>query len=388
MNRIKKDIQNFLHSVKILFAASPRYFVAKLIVTVISAVLPFVPFYLWRGLLNALVDYVTDGTTEILTTIIVFTILYCLIQLIQSVFSSINKVVSYKYNDEVSYYLDNILIEKMAHIDLAYFDSSELKDKMNYTAQMMQPCTLGLLDYMLSVIQQMVWLIFATIIVIQLNIVLVMIIILLTVITFLGEQFLQNKERIFKRENSKAERPLGYYQGLFFGNTLNDVKLFNLKEYFSRLYKIQWDQLRNARFNMDIKSCLINCVNLILITVGEVCAYISTINKLIAGVIGVGDITYYVSIATQFRSRLSWFLADINGYRQVSLDFSDVQSFIEMKPILEKHGDLSPSPCPHIEFCNVSFKYPNAENWVLQRCSFVVEPGEIVGLVVLEKVQL
>lgn len=381
MKKMKEDIQNFLHSVKILFAASPKYFIAKLIVTIISAVLPFAPYYLWRGLLNMLVDYVTDSRAEILSSIVLFTILYCLIQLIQSIFSSIEKVVSYKYNDEVSYYLDNILIDKMAHIDLAYFDSSKLKDKMNYTAQMMQPCTLGLLDYMLSITQQMVWLIFATIIVSQLNIVLVIIIILLTIITFLGEKFLGNKERLFRREHSKEERRLGYYRSLFFGNSLHDVKLFNLKGYFSQLYKTQWKQLYKARLNMNIKSCFINCANLILITASEICAYVSTVNKLVAGVIGVGDVTYYVSIATQFRSRLSWLLGDINGYRQTSLDFSDVQNFINMKPVLEKQGTLSPSLCPRIEFCNVSFKYPNAENWVLKQCSFIIEPGEVVGLV-------
>lgn len=188
-------------------------------------------------------------------------------------------------------------------------------------------------------------------------------------------------DRDFRKGNSKAERRLHYYNSLFFGNTLQDMKLFNLKGYFSRLYKTQWEQLHKAKMNLNRKACLIRCCDLGLVTIGEVCAYLSAINRLITGVIGVGDVTYYVSIASQFRSRLSWVLGDINDYRQVSLDFSDVMAFIEMEPLLETSGSLLPRKQPVIEFKNVSFHYPNTDMYTLKNCSFLLDSGQTVGLV-------
>ena len=64
-----------------------------------------------------------------------------------------------------------------------------------------------------------------------------------------------------------------------------------------------------------------------------------------------------------------------------SKELNDVRSFVEMKPLLEKSGTKTPSKNPRIEFKNVSFRYPNAENDVLSHCSFMINPGEVVGLV-------
>ena len=42
---------------------------------------------------------------------------------------------------------------------------------------------------------------------------------------------------------------------------------------------------------------------------------------------------------------------------------------------------LQPSANPRIAFCNVSFRYPNTEQYVLKGCSFTIEPHEKIGLI-------
>lgn len=44
-------------------------------------------------------------------------------------------------------------------------------------------------------------------------------------------------------------------------------------------------------------------------------------------------------------------------------------------------GNCIPSACPEIEFSNVSFRYPNTEQYVLKNCSFCIKPHEKVGLI-------
>lgn len=52
-----------------------------------------------------------------------------------------------------------------------------------------------------------------------------------------------------------------------------------------------------------------------------------------------------------------------------------------IEPEVEKIGILKPSNNPKIEFCNVSFRYPNAEQYVLKNCSFTIDSCEKVGLI-------
>ena len=52
-----------------------------------------------------------------------------------------------------------------------------------------------------------------------------------------------------------------------------------------------------------------------------------------------------------------------------------------MKPLLDKSGTLKPGKAPCIEFCDVSFHYPNSGQNVLEHCSFKLRWDECVGLV-------
>lgn len=52
-------------------------------------------------------------------------------------FSTDSRVVSYKYNDALDYYLDNVLTYKISKVDLVFYDSSKLKDKINYMSRVL-----------------------------------------------------------------------------------------------------------------------------------------------------------------------------------------------------------------------------------------------------------
>lgn len=54
---------------------------------------------------------------------------------------------------------------------------------------------------------------------------------------------------------------------------------------------------------------------------------------------------------------------------------------MDIKSQTEKSGTKLPSSNPRIEFCNISFRYPNSEQYVLKDCSFTIEPHEKIGLI-------
>ena len=97
--------------------------------------------------------------------------------------------------------------------------------------------------------------------------------------------------------------------------------------------------------------------------------------------IGIGDLQYNLNMVSRLRSEAQSLMYNITRFINDNTRLIELQEFMAIKPQIEKSGTLKPSSNPKIEFCNVSFRYPNSEQYVLKDCSFTIEPHEKVGLI-------
>ena len=65
MNKIKEYFTNVGYASKIIWTASKKYFILKFILSLISSVLPYLPLFLWRELINALVEAIGGNAEQI-----------------------------------------------------------------------------------------------------------------------------------------------------------------------------------------------------------------------------------------------------------------------------------------------------------------------------------
>lgn len=378
--KIKKYLQDIKYATKIIFLASNKFFFIKIILSVTSSFIPFLPLLFFRRLINSLVDFISQESNSFIEEILIFTSLYCFALLLQKIIDIISNIVTFKYNDMIEFYIDNIMIEKVSSVDLAFFDSSDLNDKMNNSWSLIFSMK-SIVTLVFDTLQAAVRLIISFSLMMSLSFWLIPVVIFLCIPSIIGDKKNNDANYLFEKEYTKTHRKLEYYKNLFFAESRNDIRLYNLKEHFLTRYKNVWVFLENSMYKKDVKLCLTNCVVMIMLTGCEIAGYIISISKMIAKEIAVGDITYYISLLTQFRSDFTSLCYCINKLEKNSKELSDVRSFIEMKPILEKSGTLNPRVNPVIEFKNVSFCYPNSNFYVLQNCSFKIEPGETIGLV-------
>ena len=63
MNKIKEYLKNIGYASKIIWVASKKYFILKFLLSLISSMLPYLPLFLWRELINALVEAI-GGNAE------------------------------------------------------------------------------------------------------------------------------------------------------------------------------------------------------------------------------------------------------------------------------------------------------------------------------------
>lgn len=378
----KTCFDNFRFSANLIIKASKKYFILNIVFSVISALVPYLPMIIWKELLNNLLKS-NDGidATKVLPVIIALTTTYALSLLLEKTIGLFSTFVNYKYTDEVGYYLDNYVVDKVSSVELAFYDSSTLNNNLKNVSSHLRRATESMVQTVFNFINGIIQLIVAIIMICTLNYLMIPIVILLIIPSILQTKYSQKTSYEFDKNSAIKERKIEYYKSLFFSNCRQEIKLYNAKNFFTELYEQNWKDWKKAKLNLKIKNQFTWILQFFFLTVIEFIAYIFALLKLVAGTIGVGDVTYYVSVANQVRNNFVDVLYLMVNFLQSSDEVNDIREFMEMKPTLESGGSKHPSPHPKIEFKNVYFRYANAEQFVLENCSFTIEPGEIVGLV-------
>ena len=186
------------------------------------------------------------------------------------------------------------------------------------------------------------------------------------------------KEKEQLRDNRKKD----YYRDVFFNDNVQfEVKLNNIGSYFIGKYKETWQKLYKINKTEDIKHNIINTLIMIINVSSEFLVLTVSVFDVVNKHIGIGDLQYNLSMVSRLRSQSQMLMNKVNKFLNDNTRLIELQEFMDIEPEVEKSGTLKPSNNPKIEFCNVSFRYPNAEQYVLKDCSFTIEPHEKIGLI-------
>ncbi|MBS5843163.1 MAG: ABC transporter ATP-binding protein [Clostridiales bacterium] len=380
MNKIKNFFssisKNVWFGIKTSFLASKKYFSLKSLILLSTTFIPLVSIWLWKEILNGIVNINTAKDTVILCLVI-----YLSLKLFTYLLSRFDEYINTRYSDELQFYIEGVMIEKTSRMDLSFFDSAAMGDKVRHARSNF------------NIMTEMTWLVFNIVSEI-INIVATLIIvcaykwwIAIATVILLVPFMIYNKKHTDKRlkmekEQLRDNRKKDYYNGVFFDNNVQfEIKLNNIGGYFINRYKEVWNKLYKINKKEDIRHNIINTGILILNVSSELLVLIVSVFNVLAKTIGIGDLQYNLSMVTRLREQASGLMNDINRFLVNNTRMNELQEFIAIKPEIEKSGTRLPSQNPKIEFCNVFFRYPNCEQYALKDCSFVIEPHEKIGLI-------
>lgn len=380
MNRIKQFfsglIQNVWFGIKTSYRASKFYFAMKLLILLSTTAIPIVNIWLWREVLNGIVV-----GSERAKAVLICLGGYLLLKLMAYLLAQFNTYVSSRYSDELQFYIETIMMEKTSRMDLSFFDSANMGDKIQHTRNNF------------NVMQQTTWLVF-DILSAGINVIVTLVVVcryrwwlgivtLLLLIPFM----LYNKKRTerklcMEKEQLRDNRKMQYYSNVFFDNNVQfEIKLNDLGSYFLSKYTDIWEKLYRINKDEEVSHHVKNTVIAIVNMSSEILVLAFSVLDVIHQRIGIGDLQYNISMVSRLRTQAQELVNHVNRFLGNNTRLIELQEFMNIKPELEKSGTLKPSPNPKIEFCNVSFRYPNAEQYVLKNCSFTLNPHEKVGLI-------
>lgn len=380
MNRVKRFfsgiIKNVWFGIKTSFLASRFYFSMKLLILLSTTAIPLANIWLWKEVLNGIVDGKSGGRM-----VIVCLCVYLVLHLAAYLLSQFDFYVNDRFSDELIFYIESVMMEKTSRMDLSFFDSANMGDKVRHARS-----NFGIMG-------QMTWLVF-DILSALINVAAALVIVCtykwwLGVVTLmlLIPFMLYNKKRTehkleMEKEQLRDNRKKDYYMDVFFDNNVQfEMKLNDIGSYFIEKYKKIWKKLYHSNQSEEIRHNMINTLIMIVNVSSEFLVLTLSVFDVVNQKIGIGDLQYNLSMVTRLRGQAQELMDNVNRFLDNNARLIELQEFMDIRPEAEKSGTLQPSDNPKIEFCNVSFRYPNAEQYVLKDCSFTIEPHEKIGLI-------
>lgn len=378
MNKIKLLFsglfKNVWFGIKTSFGASKFYFSMKLLTMFSTTAIPLFNIWLWKEVLNGIV-----GKNSMLVMICLS--LYLVLKLASYLLGQFNVYINARYSDELQFYIETVMMEKTSHMDLAFFDSAKMGDKVRNARSNF------------NIMTNMTWLVF-DILSATVNVIATLVIVSsykwwlgIVTIALLIPFLIYNKKYTEKRlqmekEQIRDNRKKDYYNGVFFDNNVQfEIKLNNIGDYFIGHYKEMWQKLYRINKKEDVKHNFRNLLIMLINVSAEALVLAISVMDVVSKAIGIGDLQYNLSMVSRLRSQSQALMDNVTKFLNNNTRLIELQEFMDIEPQTEKSGTKLPSENPRIEFCNVSFRYPSSEQYVLKDCSFTIEPHEKIGLI-------
>lgn len=205
-------------------------------------------------------------------------------------------------------------------------------------------------------------------------------------------QFKMNKlEFKFFKDSSRINRVFGYiYWTLSDFSYGKDIRLYSGSKMFARKAKFHADELIGVFHSQSSAFIPYRIVNTILDGIKISASYFYVGLLALRKLISIGDFSMFMSASSNLSEGLWGILYGFEEIHKRSnyayeyikfFDYPQVQPQGTKAILYEKDGSVKKDHV--IEFINVSFKYPRAENYVLKNINIKIQPGEhlaVVGL--------
>lgn len=383
---INEFFKNLSKAFRLVWAASPRWTVASVVIQVCLGLLPLLSLYLFKLIIDTVTErFSSNRGGENLTEIILLICLAGLVVYVTSMLSNLTKVVSNTLGNIVTDYMHQVIHEKSIEVDLAYFENPQYHDQLHRMQEEAPFLPTQILEALLQFIQNAISLTAISGWLFLYHWAIVPILILFALPRVLVRLYFAKKEHAWEISRTPQERQAWYFHELLTSDsTAKEIKLFSLGRMFANRFQQIKKQLRQEELALDRRWLYSSAGAEALSVLSVFGLYCFIAYRTMLGVLTLGDfVVYYQAIQRGF-GFLQTLLDSVTDLYEHNLFVTNVYEFLSVKPRLI--DPVVPKPLPHplqqgIVFEHVSFQYPGCDRKILEDISLHIRPGEHIALV-------
>ena len=164
--------------------------------------------------------------------------------------------------------------------------------------------------------------------------------------------------------------------------TAKDIRLFGLSNWLNNLFnkflrdrRLWWVKGEKRYFLIDTAGAAMNLIR-------DGTAYIILIYLVATKNLTASDFVFYFALIAQYSGWLTGLIQSYSTLHATSLSLCNLRGFFDIKDKLNHNkGVALPKGAPEIVFHNVSFKYPNSDNYILKDINISIRKGEKIAIV-------
>ena len=382
-------LSNLPEFFRLIWSCDHLLAVLNILLRVIRASLPVMMLYVGKLIIDEIVQIsVTASSPAVENQEMSILMTLVLVELGLAVLSDLLgrgiALVDSLLGDLVSHEISLRLMKQSARLDLECFEDAEFYDKLE-RARRQASSRILLMSQALTQLQDAITVFFLAAALITFNAWLLLLLAITLIPSFLGETHFNSQSYSLMYGWTQERRELDYLR--FAGaseETAKEVKIFGLSDFFGSRYKKLAREYYHANKNLSIRRAAWGGLLSILGSLGFYTAYVVIIFRTVNGELSLGDLIFLSGSFLRLRSLIESILIRFSNIADSALNLKDLFAFLEMEPKISSKKNALPFPENIREgfiFEQVSFRYPQTEQWVLRNISFTLHPGEKLALV-------
>ncbi len=386
-DKIKSTTSTTFRLLKIYWDYDKWIFVGNLFFTTLPSLIEFVNAYIYKLIIDLVIGSVNGQPTNLVA---IYWLLGARVGtfFVQDLSFSLQKYFNNLLWTKFPIHLYQKYLGFITNLDLEYFENSDFKNKLEKVRNSYAWKPQNLISSSFYVFEGITQVTIAIIAIAYLNWLLLVPIIIAASLGLIIQSKVSEVAWGIWSDLSPHRKKYWYLSGLieggYSGESIKEIKIFKLAGRFLQELKEIYTKFDTENITQAKKQFKVNVVHGFINNIVYISIELYVILSAIAKKITIGDATYYTSITSRFQSGINGLFRNITNLYENSLYVKDMFDILDTPKILQHSTTstkISAIKTPKIEFKNVSFKYPEAKNYILKNFNLVLEPGQKVALV-------
>jgi ATP-binding cassette, subfamily B, bacterial len=384
MEKIRKKLDLFRESLKLVWESSPGWATANILVSVIRSFLPLILIWLIKILIDDITGTAASGTGIISENVIRMIISVVGVYFLDEASSDFSSYIRKKQSLELEVYMYGLLHSKSVKLDLINFEKPEYFDCLSRAAREAPWRPNTILNNLVAFIRGILSLFLMAGLILTLHWTIAVILLVANIpaiwLRLHYAQVLYNS----KKEQTPEARKSAYFNWLLTGDRPSrEMRLFGLGNYFIGLFKTSFTKQKEEELRIIRKRTIIELVSNIF----KASAFAVTLwfiaRQTINGSITFGQMAMFLLAFRQGMIYIKDLFGSLAGLYEDSLFIEDTFEFLNLKENIKAAIPVV-VPCTltkSIVADHLSFTYPGNTNKTIDNVTFEIGKGEVIALV-------
>lgn len=369
----------------VAWQVSPFGAIAQALLTLVQGGIPIGILWASRGLVNLITAILDEEVEPTLETAAPWVIALVLLATVRNIVSTCDAYLRWHMQNRIEVHQQHGLLEAATHIDFVVFDQPQTYDLIQRARQALGHRLTNLLRFLTEIAQLSVTLVGYGVLLWIADPLLVLVVVLPAIPSAWFKVRAAHQGYIHDYDATPVRRMMAYMLSLLMGRSSGqEVRLYGLFDTLFGRWRSnhqEWKKESLAKIWTEVRASIGT-------TIAEAVAYAIAIGILAARIVGgeltLGDYVVLIGAAASFQGNLEAILSQIQNILEDLPMLRDLHLFLERARQNRNTAGIQPFPQPlqqGIEVRNLRFRYPEADDDVLQDINFHVRPGEIVSIV-------